>query len=57
MYNVDIILTLQLISHCHPESDTTQFIDKVIHVAVRNNMTPIAEHCYAVGSQQQQALH
>ena len=65
MLNVDINLTLQLIRNHLPESDATQFIDHVSHVALRNNMTLIAEHCYIVGSQfivslsseQQRAIH
>ena len=51
MYNIDIDMTLQLIKQSLPESNATQFIDKISHAALRNNMTRIDEHCYAVGSQ------
>ena len=51
IHNININLTLQLIKQCLPESDATQSIDKVSHAALRNNMTLIEEHCYAVGSQ------
>ena len=38
IHNININLTLQLIKQCLPESDATQFIDKVSHSALRKSL-------------------
>ena len=50
LFNVDILLTLQLVRHHLSTSQVANFIGQVSHTAPRNNMKLISDDCYFIGA-------